>query len=352
MAEAEQLEMANVGLDIDADIMAGLDALAADDSEDVEAAETVTEPAEEVDPDAEEVEPSPDETQEEVAEVEAAPEPEADPQLAKRLETIQAAEQRSRENAETYRRETEEKLAARDAELAPQLEELATFTRMKAQVKYDLPGVLAALGVPPEDFEAHSRIMYSMRPEAMSDPRTREAAQRAMQQRKTGDEVASVTAELQELKKQIADRDRQVETQAAQAKVESQIAEYIGKVAAVVTTNTPIASAMLAKTPEKARAELRKHADALFNEYGEIPAHADVVKRFEEVERQTLIERGIDPDVAIKATTAKTKTPEAGETRAAKTLTSNLGTPTRPRPEPQTEEEIDAELLKELAALG
>lgn len=276
--------------------------------------------------------------------------PEVDEKLTKRLETIQQAQERSNAQLDEKRAELEKFVADKEAELEPQIAALKEFDALKARVAYDLPSVLSALGVKPENYEEHARMLFAMRPEAMNDPKTRDQAQRAMAARQQTDVLSKLQAEIAEMKAKDAERETLAKkTQAQQAQAQ-QIATYMAGVTGAASDETPLVKALLTSNPAKAEKALRKHADELYDEYGELPDPADVVKRFEQERIADLKELGIDPTTAL-AGQSKKKTNDAGEKKSAKTLNSNLGTPTRPRTEPMTEEEIDAELAKELDAL-
>lgn len=352
----ENTDDLSAGIDDDAVLMAELDAFDAESSDD-EAEENTPAPTEGGEEGAgdDDAEPGDDAKEDATEETSATPdseaEPEPDAKLTSRLETIQQAEERSKATIDEHRVQAEQAVATREAELAPRLELAESFEKLKSQVAYDLPGVLRALGVKDEDFDAHAKILHLSRPEALSDPRTRDAAQRAMQQRKQTDVLDAMQAKLDAFEQRDQERTKQEETAKEEQVIQQRVDAYIDSVTEEVGAAAPFVAALVASNPKEARAGLARCVDELWAEYGEKPDHKDVVKRFETERRTKLKSFGIDPETALAAKNTKTKTPAAGEKTAAKTLTSNLGTPTRPRTEPQTEEEIDAEIARGLDEL-
>lgn len=278
-----------------------------------------------------------------------AEEPAPDDKLEKRLAAIQKEEERQKATVDAYRKEAEATIEKREAELAPKLEKLERFEAMESRAKYDLPGVLNALGITPDTYEDHAKLLYSLRPGAEQTSATREMAQRALMQRKQADELSEMRKELQELRESQAKRIEEEKQLQEQQRAQAGIDEYLDGVAKAANDSTPIASNLLAKEPRKARAELFAIADRMAGEYGEAPDPIDVLKRFETEKRAELELYGVDLS-AIRANT-KNQTQSAGETQTAKTLSNELGTPTRPRTEPKTEEELDQEILAELEKL-
>lgn len=349
MAEQTPTEIPDIFGD-DESVLAGMDELdASETSDDLDQQEAGDELSDSDDESAEPAEQEDEQESEEEAKAEPAeePAPPEDAELTKRLEAIQKAEERQKASVEEYKRQAEQAVAAKEAELAPKLEELKNFEKVREQAAYDPVGALTALGLKPDSFEHAARLLYSMRPGAEQDPRTRDAAQRAMRERKHGDELSTLKEELQALKQAQVEREQQAQQAQEQAQKEQAIGQYLDKIASSVTDETPLVKNMLAKNPEKTKKLLREIGDQLADEYQMLPEPADIAKRFEQVRRAELEELGIDPDAAIKAT-PKNQTQTAGETKAAKTLSNELGTPTRPRTEPKTEAELDQEILAEM----
>jgi hypothetical protein len=262
-----------------------------------------------------------------------APAPKADVELAKRLDAIKAAERRSRDE-----------IAKARAELEAQRKEIAEQTEaLKRRFKADPIAVMRELGASTsEDWDLVSRAAWANTEKAAQNPQTREAAMRALKERETTDAVAHLRDELTAVRKELAERD-------AKANAERQSAAYLTAVSKSLDDSTPIVKTLFDKNPTLAQQRVQLARDYLHQQTGEIPEPGDVLKMLEQVERDELAYRGIDPDQLLK-TTKPVSTPAAGETRSAKTLSNDLTKQTKPRTAPATPEEERAELLRALEA--
>ena len=319
----------------DADILAELASLA-DDGEGGEA-----EPA--ADEETADAETETDEVEAEAEQPEAADEtPAEDPELAKRLEQIQRQEQRAKDAVAQQRAEFEKERAdfqKQREEWQPKLEQ---FEALKARVAYDPAAVLMELGMGEADFETAARQLYALSVEGKKNPALREQSARSLREKETMTKLQQLEQKHQELLQQIQEREQRAEQ-------ERQVNEYISQVEKAVGDDATIVSRMLAKSPQKARALLREAASQLYNQTGEVPDAQDVVAHLEKIKRAELDELGLDIPAAGSSAATKPKTPvKASEKAVAATLSSDLGTTTKPRTEPLNEEDIDAQILREL----
>lgn len=276
------------------------------------------------------------------AETEAEPEPEAkvDPDLEKRLESIQKAEAKSREaiaQARADLKAEQDAFAAQMAELRPQLEQ---FNALKQRAMHDPAGVLSALGVDlAEVGEIAARQIYSMSNAAQNDPKTRESAQSALRNREMASRLDALEKKNQELL-------QQMQEQQAKAQQAQQAREYMDGLTKSISDEAPLVARKLANSPEATQRLLAQVATELLNEHDEVPDYGDVINRLESQLKTELNSLGIDPSAVL---VPKKQTQAAGEKKTAKSLSQELGSsPTKPRTEPQTEEELDAEILEGL----
>lgn len=277
--------------------------------------------------------------------VETAPEPAAveddepeaeDPALAKRLDTIQKAERRSREAIAKERQAFDQEKAER-VSTADQIKE---FEQLKARVRSNPVAVLRALGISDAELEFVSKQAWFQSEAARKDPKLAAQAAQASREREYSDELAATRRELNEMRTQIQEKEQT-------AIQEQRVSLYLDTVAKAAGDETPILKTLLTKNPETGRARLRQAAEFLLSETGEVPEPLEVVRALEEVERRELELRGIDLS-AVKTAT-KTTTPPATEKKTA-TLTGDLSSTTTPRPPALSREEERAEVLRAIEA--
>ena len=308
-------------------ILAEMDAL----TEDPEGEPTETPAAQqakelETDEAAEETEPAPAEDDVKTA---AEPEPDLD---EKKLAALQRQEKKQKEALAVERAEIEERAKA----IAEREESIKSWEAAKARAAIDPVGVLEELGLTPEQFEDTARDSYNRRPGADVD---RVTAQRNIKLREANSAAERALKRVEELEAKIQARDDQ---QAVQAKVTA----YLSEAAAKLDEDTPILTKLHANNRSKFDRDVGLMADKLWQETGETPDHVDVIRELENTKRAELLELGIEPPKS------GTKQPaQASQKPVGKTLTNELGNPTKPRTEPLTEEEEREEVLRGLAEL-
>jgi hypothetical protein len=252
-----------------------------------------------------------------------------DPKVAKGLEAVHRAEKRSREAIAKERAALERDKAS----VAEQVKAVEEFASLKTRVKTDPIGVLEALGVTDDEMEHLARQAYYRSPAAKKNP---EHARRADEERARREETSVAKKALE----RVEELEKRLAAQAEQAEAERKIGHYIGRVTSAAGEDTPLIKTMIGKNPGKAQRLLFETAQRLADEAGVAPEPADVLRAAEEARRLDLEEMGIDIKAIARPTApAKKDTPAAGERRAAKSLSNDLGTPTPPRNAPKSREE-------------
>lgn len=318
-------------------LLAELEAIPASDEAPLEAEPESAPEAVEAAP-AEDAEPADDDADD------ATPEPAAaaakpDPDLNSRLEAIQKAERRAKEALAKERAELEAMRKAAEPDLA----ELAELRELRRRAKLGDSSALLKFGeYADDDAELVARSVYALSKAAAANPQAKEAAARALRERESFSKVSELEQKLANLEKQLTEREQR-------AQAERQTAAYLDTASKAVTDETPIVRNMFTKSPDLARQRVAMARDYLHQQTGEIPDPVDVLKALEQVERDDLIARGIDPDLVLSKTTKPT-TPAAGERSAAKTLSNDLTKQTKPRTAPLSPKEERAELLRALEA--
>jgi hypothetical protein len=265
-----------------------------------------------------------------------------DPELAKRLESVQAAEKRSRDKITKERAELETERKRIETEWAPRIKAAKEFETLKAQAKRGSNGLVAAvraIGFTEADFYAASQILYASSPEAAKDttsPQRKAAADRALAERYQSDEVAETKRELTELKQQLEAREQKQQYEAT-------VTTYLDHtVKAIDGATAPLAKRLETANPAKLRAGLWAAVEQLTEEDGDVPSDmADVVARFERNHRAELEQLGIDPATLSSPTTTSKATTTTDTTKKnnqaaekkqpAKTLGNDLSTTRVPR---------------------
>lgn len=246
-----------------------------------------------------------------------------DPETAKRLASVQAAEKRSREKlaAERSKFESERaELAKERAAVEAKLAEFEAYRKARERAKIDPVSLLEAAGV--DDLEYAAKQAYA---KAKADPNNREAAARSLRERELADKIDL-------LQKRLDERDHADKQRAEADDVRVKVERYVGdlKKAATTGSDAPLAKHFLAKNPERTEQKLREIARDLSHELGDIPDIEDVLARYEKIRRAELEELGVDPATVIAA--PKKNEQVAEKKPSAKTLGNDLSTPRVPRP--------------------
>lgn len=267
----------------------------------------------------------------------AEPSEETDPETLKRFEMIAKREKRAAEKLAKKEVEITEKLK----ELEEGNKELRAYQEARERAKYDPAAVLEALGLSEEDFEPAARALYARSKDAAENPKLKEAASRTMRERELYDRVEKAEKALENLQTQIRDEKQTAEN-------EQKVSKFMGDVEkSVDESSAPLVHRLISNLPDKARNQLRQVAEYMVHRDEEVPDPKDVVRELEKIRRNELSELGIEYPSKKK----ETKPEPATEKPMAKTLSSETGT-TKPRSEPLGDEDIDAQIIKELREMG
>lgn len=287
---------------------------------------------EETDPDAEPTEPP-------------QPKPEkADSKLQRQLDAVKREEKRAKAEVARERTRLAEQVEQLQEQWRPKIEAAKRFEALKGRARTDLGGVLRELGLGDADFESAARYIYGLSPAGRADPRYREQAERQLRDNEQGTRLEQTERELRELRESITQKERLA--QAADA-----TASFIEEaVSAVDATSAPLTARLVSASPKAARARFAAAAEELLTETGEIPDHDDVIERVEENRRAQLEEMGLDPEAVTKTPPKQKPSVAVAKQKPARTLSSDLRTPTQPRSAPRSREELKADVVRELMA--
>ena len=285
-------------------------------------------------------------TEEEVSteEVEAAPVDET-PDADAALEMEQQREKRFREKMAADKADFAKEQESHAEKLAEADRIIAAQATREQRASFDPVGALKLQT--PEQMMAAAKQLYQAAKAAGPDatPEQREAANRALATNQQASELEQLKAEVAAMKTAATDKE-------SAAAHKQEMDSYIDGVATTAGDETPLVRNLLAgKGAKMARERILNIASYLAQSTGEPPEAVDVLRIYEDSEREALIERGIDPDSVAKATTPKTNTPAAVKAKSA-TLGNDLGTSTTmPRSEPLSDAEEKDDILKGMAGL-
>lgn len=258
-----------------------------------------------------------------------------DPKVAQRLEAIHRADKRAREQHQARLAE----LRAKEQEIAERARALDEFEALRGRARVDPVAAMRALGLTEDDFEHASRQLYYSSKAAASKPELREIAQRSQRERE-------IEARYEEQSKRLAALEERLTRERQEVEAERHRGEYLGRVTGAIGEGAPLLKAWHAKAPEKVREGLWRAAEALARETGQIPDAADVVAALEQQRQQDLEELGLDLGAITKA--SKSKTPVAGERKAARTLGGDLTAQTAPRSATKSRDDEIADVRRAL----
>lgn len=332
--------------DLRADVLAELEAPEADDVSTPAATDEPAGEPEEVEAGTEEVVEDAEPEAELAAEPETATPDEPDTKTDKAIERIHAAEKQSRTQIDSARAELVKEKAEWTEKITNFEARTAEIEAAQKRAKHDPAALLGQFGVTEaSDLMNAARQLHAMAVAGTdkANPEQLAQAQRTLKEREVDDRVAKIEAENLKLRSEISDRQKAVEE-------ETNIKAYTDRVASEISDKHPLVNNMLKRAPESVRKQIFVLASELHSQTGEPPDAIDVIQLYEETERKSLTDRGIDPDLILEGMKrTKTKTPAAGEKRSASIGTSN-GTTTKTSESFGSEEELRADVLREIEA--
>lgn len=257
-------------------------------SEAVEEASEEEAPAEEedtVDEESSEEEESEDEGDEEEESEEEVSEDsdEVEPEVAKKLAKVQKAEARSRAMIAQERADLER----REAQFKEKFEAYGNFEKASKRVNYDPLGVLKQLGLHEDNYELAAQQLYSHSKAAAANPKSRDAAQRALREREAFDRAEKAESEVQKLRDELMQEKQQMTEQ-------RRIEAYVDGLVSTVSKKAPLLSRLVAKNSDKARLQLAQKAYSMAQESGDTPTAAEVVAALEKDKLDEYIAMGGD----------------------------------------------------------
>ncbi len=268
----------------------------------------------------------------------------ADPVAAKRIAAIQKAEKRSREQVAQWRTEAQREL---EREWAPVVEEHKRLSGVIARASSDPLALAAEFKWDAETKLYAAQQLYADAKAEQGDPKYRDQAARAKRDREVSGKTGALEKELTDLRQKLDQQDGERRVDLIATRAEASIGE-----------KAPVLRHMMAKNPGHTRERIREAASIIRRQTGADPDPAEVISKLEQVERQELSARGIDPLAAIgvakKAAPApavagakpKNKTHVAGEKPTAKPSSVT----TKPPPSGRVSSAQIARELEELEA--
>src|SRR5882757_4234390 len=243
----------------------------------------------------------------------AEPADETDPETAKRLETAQRNEKRSRDQLEKQRidmqAECEAKYAAARQQLEAHVKKLTEYNEAVAEAKRNPARLLRALGYTDADFAFAAEQLFAHSDKAGEDPKWRARAEQARKDRAEQERLDSLQKRLDAI-------DDEKKQTAQQAELAREAATYIESMAKAVPAGTAVHALMTAGDTDEERAEsgafvrenLARVAMELLERDSAKPEPKAVVAELERRENLERKRRGLPP---IAKAVAKPAAPAA-----------------------------------------
>jgi hypothetical protein len=265
---------------------------------------------------------------------EDASEKSTDPETSKRVAQVQRTDKRLREQREKQFAEREKRFADRESHFQhvieqwkPRVEAAERYESLKANARFNLIPILKDLGFTEDDWEPAGRELYAHSKKGAEDPKNAEAVARTKRERERDDRLAK-------LEKRESDREASDKKAKEDAAAAASFNEYIDTVVSVASKSEKLvlAKQYVAKNPTRARADMQRIANSLYNESGTIPDKKDVAKALEKERRAILRDHGVDPKSVGAA-----KAADATEAAEKKNKPNGKSAP-KPAPKPANDD--------------
>lgn len=276
-----------------------------------------------------------------------------DPETAKRLGTIAAAEKRHREKIAADRAEIETRLKGIEREWTPRVKAAEDFEDLKAKAAKArsnpalIVDVFRALGWTDDHLEPAAQAMYALSKAGAADPTRKAHAEKLLREREAVDTTSALQKRIDDLEARLTGEKQQSEFEQLQGQFLDGTLKEID--APAVKAGAPTVAAMAAKNSPKLRAALWRHTVELTRENdGDVPEFSAVVARYQ----AELDEMGVPRPAAqnaAPATDTKKNNQTADKQTTAKTLSADLSTPRVPR-DAQSGKDHRAETRRLIAA--
>lgn len=235
----------------------------------------------------------------------------SDPDLHRRLDTIQKQQKRANEQTELKRldllRELDSQKEAFRAEWEPQIKEAQKLKELHARAKDD-PGVLAdEYGWTPDEQAQHAQLLWTDAHAKKGDAKYKAAADNMRRDRETRSKTTAAEKRMAELEKKLDAQD-----------AERRVDAVAGKAQAAVTDKHPV---LKSYAPEYLAQQLRWATQTIRQQTGKDPDPAAVADVLEQNEKKLLLDR-LGPEKFSqlgysKPATPKPQTKNANETKVA-----------------------------------
>lgn len=214
------------------------------------------------------------------------------------MAAVRKAEQNMRRQLANERAEMRAEFERERAVYQRQLEELTGFKTKIEGSRKDSVGLLKALGMTEDEFEAFAFDIYAHSPKGQKDPRFKERAAALRGQHEQHATVEELRSKLEKLEQGMTEKEKAAEQQ---ARAET----YMARVTGTVTDATPLAKAALAKNPDKTTAKMFELALQLYQASGESddvredPTPEQVLQAYDRWRAAELEELGLDPKAIL-----------------------------------------------------
>ena len=291
-------------------------------------------------------EQKPDDEDKAKQEGEPAPEKKEDPRTARSLAAIAREKQKLMQDKAQIEARLSQEVAKHEATVKEHAALVQQAQRWQASLRGDaFSAVMDAMpDMTPEQADLLARQFYQHAKSPTNPELRAQAAQRKAQ--------SEAAAQVEATRREMAEMKAQIEAERKAVKNERDLNEYLGQVEAVVGDDTPLLAKAMKKNVKVTRGELAEVARHIAQRTGLIPDPSEVAKGWETIRSSELRDRyDLDADALLKPAVTQKPNPVADEKQRPKTtINSELGSTTRPRSTSLSQDELDAEIERELAA--
>lgn len=235
------------------------------------------------------------------AEPEAKPSAEDDLQTKRGLAAVDRAKKQLLEEKARAKAELEQERADLLRDRSEFRKTATKEDELRALAKRDPLEALRRLGYATDEDEAAwehvGRSAFPLTKDGKKDPRTREAAERAIRERGSSTKLDAAMERIEKLENELKDRDTR-----SQAKDFAR--DWTDKAIKAIPTEPTLIGKLHAKSPDKARSAILDIGARLERELGAAPTHAEAIAEYERVRRDELEEQGVDVDAMLVPTSA------------------------------------------------
>jgi len=231
-----------------------------------------------------------------------------DAETRRRMERLQRQEAHAREQLARERADFERA----KAEHAARLEKAE---RLEKRSKHEVVELLEEMGLDEEDWGTLAKRAHARSKDGKADPKWKELADREASTRRTSDDVKSLRAEIDALKKAAEKRD-------VEERTDRQLSRYFDEAKKLASDDSPLFKRHLSADPDEAHADLQALAREGLEKTGKLVPQKKLISIYERRRARFLAKFGVDVDALLGKKTTKEQSLAAAKEHAATTTST------------------------------